>query len=158
MLRVEAISAGYGDLTVLRDLSFQAAPGQVTCLMGRNGAGKSTLLKAIMGLIPVASGAITLDGEAVHRYTFQGSPVETYPIAGTLTLYEGYGQGMRIVGKGDLYVRSQGRSYLICEGIGFNLGSRSNCNYSMVFKAQNIASKLFSDPTGSENSPTKWRY
>lgn len=59
-----------------------------------------------------------LDGEAVHRYTFQGSPVETYPIAGTLTLYEGYGQGMRIVGKGDLYVRSQGRSYRICEGIG----------------------------------------
>ena len=59
-----------------------------------------------------------LDGETVYQYTLSGIPVETYPIARTLTLYEGYGQWMRIDGYGDLYVKSQGRTYRICEGIG----------------------------------------
>jgi len=59
-----------------------------------------------------------LDGETVYQYTLSGMPVETYPIAPTLTLYEGYGQWMRIDGYGDLYVKSQGKSYRICEGIG----------------------------------------
>ena len=84
MLRVEGISAGYGDLTVLRDLTFAAEPGQVTCLMGRNGAGKSTLLKAIMGLIPVSAGSISLDGRAVH--TLQAHLV---PLAGIAYVPQG---------------------------------------------------------------------
>jgi predicted membrane chloride channel (bestrophin family) len=46
----------------------------------------------------------------------------------------------------------------ISEGIGFNLGSRTNCNYSMIFEAQYVTGKLFSNSTGSENSPTKWCY
>ncbi|MBN2631166.1 MAG: ABC transporter ATP-binding protein [Rhodobacteraceae bacterium] len=66
MLRIDGITAGYGAVTVLRDLSFQAAPGQVTCIMGRNGAGKSTLMKAIMGLVPVQSGQILLNGQPIH--------------------------------------------------------------------------------------------
>ena len=71
MLRVERITAGYGPVTILRDLSFQAHAGQVTCIMGRNGAGKSTLMKAIMGLVPVQSGVISLSGV----------PVSTLPAA-----------------------------------------------------------------------------
>ncbi len=67
MLRVDGITAGYGPVTILRDLSFRAGPGQVTCIMGRNGAGKSTLMKAIMGLVPVQSGQITLAGVPVHN-------------------------------------------------------------------------------------------
>ncbi|MFN4154250.1 MAG: ABC transporter ATP-binding protein [Paracoccaceae bacterium] len=67
MLRVEGITAGYGPVTILRELSFEAQAGQVTCIMGRNGAGKSTLLKAIMGLVPVQTGQITLAGVPVHR-------------------------------------------------------------------------------------------
>jgi branched-chain amino acid transport system ATP-binding protein len=66
MLEVRAVTAGYGPVTILRDASFQAAAGQVTCIMGRNGAGKSTLLRAIMGQIPVQSGQITLSGMPVH--------------------------------------------------------------------------------------------
>lgn len=66
MLRIDHIIAGYGPVTILRDLSFQAAPGQITCVMGRNGAGKSTLMKAIMGLVPVASGEIFLGQTAIH--------------------------------------------------------------------------------------------
>jgi branched-chain amino acid transport system ATP-binding protein len=76
MLRAEAVTAGYGPVTILRDLSFQAAAGQVTCIMGRNGAGKSTLMKAIMGLIPVQSGQITLAGVPVHSLPAHQVPLQ----------------------------------------------------------------------------------
>lgn len=61
MLRVDAISAGYGRAQILRDLSLQVAPGEILCLLGRNGAGKTTLMKAIMGLLPLMSGAVALN-------------------------------------------------------------------------------------------------
>jgi len=59
-----------------------------------------------------------LDGETVYQYTLSGTLGEAYPIAQNLTLYEGYGQWMRVDGDGNLYVRSQGKAYRICEGIG----------------------------------------
>jgi len=62
MLSVEGITAGYGRAMILRDLSLSAAPGRITCLMGRNGAGKTTTLRAIMGLVPLAGGRVVLDG------------------------------------------------------------------------------------------------
>ena len=60
MLTVENLSAGYGGAMVLRDLSFQALPGEVTCVMGRNGVGKTTLMRAIMGLVRAGSGSVRL--------------------------------------------------------------------------------------------------
>ena len=66
MLRLDGVTAGYGAVKVLRDLSFQAAAGEVTCVMGRNGVGKSTLLKCIMGLVPASAGVVVLDGVAVQ--------------------------------------------------------------------------------------------
>ncbi|MFV2091989.1 MAG: ABC transporter ATP-binding protein [Hyphomicrobiales bacterium] len=62
MLDIREIDCFYGDVQVLRKLSLTARPGEIHCLLGRNGAGKSTLLKAIMGLLPVRSGNILLDG------------------------------------------------------------------------------------------------
>jgi len=62
MLRLDEITAGYGRAQVLRGVSLSLAPGEILCLMGRNGAGKTTLLRAIMGLIPLSGGAITLAG------------------------------------------------------------------------------------------------
>ncbi|GFE51090.1 ABC transporter ATP-binding protein [Roseobacter cerasinus] len=64
-LRVEAISTGYDQVQVLYDLSLEARPGEVLCLLGRNGAGKTTTLKAIMGLLPLQSGTIRLDGQII---------------------------------------------------------------------------------------------
>ncbi len=66
MLRLDGVTAGYGAVTVLRGLSFAAAAGEVTCLMGRNGVGKSTLLRCIMGLVPATAGVVSLDGLAVQ--------------------------------------------------------------------------------------------
>ena len=65
-LSVEGVSARRGGLTVVRDVSLRCPAGQVTVLLGANGAGKSTLLDAISGVIPVAGGRVTLDGEPIH--------------------------------------------------------------------------------------------
>jgi urea transport system ATP-binding protein len=63
MLRVEGLNQYYGGSHILRGLSFEAPPGKVTALLGRNGAGKSTLLRALMGIVPVASGRISFEGK-----------------------------------------------------------------------------------------------
>ncbi|MBO9472273.1 ABC transporter ATP-binding protein [Shimia sp. R10_1] len=60
MLKLEAVNAGYGRAQVLRDVSFEAQAGEITCLLGRNGAGKTTTMKAIMGVLPLMSGAVRL--------------------------------------------------------------------------------------------------
>ena len=65
MLKVEDIHAAYGQVKVLFGISLEARPGEILCLVGRNGAGKTTTLKAIMGLLPIQSGQISLDGEDI---------------------------------------------------------------------------------------------
>ena len=62
MLKVENLNQYYGSSQTLRDVSFEAPTGAVTALLGRNGVGKTTLLKCLMGVLPVASGRVTLDG------------------------------------------------------------------------------------------------
>jgi branched-chain amino acid transport system ATP-binding protein len=71
-LSIENVSAGYGDITVLRDVSLTIAHGDVVAIVGANGAGKTTLLETIGGLLPVTSGGITFEGNdissmAAHR-------------------------------------------------------------------------------------------
>ncbi len=65
MLELDAISAGYGKAQVLRDFSLSVGAGEIVCLLGRNGAGKTTCMKAIMGLLPLMSGRVLLDGQEV---------------------------------------------------------------------------------------------
>lgn len=67
MLELGKVNVYYGESHILRDVSFAMEPGQVVCLMGRNGVGKSTTLKAVMGLLPVRSGRITLDGDDLTK-------------------------------------------------------------------------------------------
>ncbi|GLY26392.1 ABC transporter ATP-binding protein [Micromonospora sp. NBRC 101691] len=67
MLRVDDLSAWYGEARVLRGVSLTVAAGEVVTLVGRNGAGKSTLLRCVMGLHPGRSGTVTLDGRDVGR-------------------------------------------------------------------------------------------
>jgi branched-chain amino acid transport system ATP-binding protein len=58
-LRVESLSAGYGDTQVLWGVSFDVQPGEIVAIIGSNGAGKSTLLGALSGLVRTWSGAVT---------------------------------------------------------------------------------------------------
>lgn len=65
MLTVENLNQFYGGSHILRDLSFKVPPGKVTTLLGRNGVGKTTLLRCLMGQVPVKTGAIHFNGEAI---------------------------------------------------------------------------------------------
>ncbi len=67
MLQLKHLNVYYGESHILRDVSFVIEAGQVACLMGRNGVGKTTTLKAIMGLLPVRSGQIALDGTDITK-------------------------------------------------------------------------------------------
>jgi ABC-type branched-chain amino acid transport systems, ATPase component len=64
MKTIEAhdLSAGYGRVQVLHDVSVIANAGEVTCIFGPNGCGKSTLLKAIVGAIDPWGGSVMLEG------------------------------------------------------------------------------------------------
>ena len=63
MLKVQNLNQFYGESHTLWDVNLDVLAGNCTCLMGRNGVGKTTLLKSIMGLLPVESGSINLDGD-----------------------------------------------------------------------------------------------
>jgi zinc/manganese transport system ATP-binding protein len=63
LLRLENITVRLGGREVLKDVSFGIRPGEFTGLIGPNGAGKTTLLRVILGLQPVTSGEVLLDGE-----------------------------------------------------------------------------------------------
>ena len=67
MLQVNQIRASYGKIEVLRDMTLEIPEGNVVAMLGGNGAGKSTRMKCIVGLMPVQSGSITLDGERIDR-------------------------------------------------------------------------------------------
>lgn len=69
LLKVTQVNQYYGGSHILRDVSLQAELGKVTALLGRNGVGKTTLLKSLMGLVPIRSGAIELDGKSIHQAT-----------------------------------------------------------------------------------------
>jgi branched-chain amino acid transport system ATP-binding protein len=60
MIRLDRVAAGYGSAQVLFGLDLQVGPGEVVSLMGRNGMGKSTTLRAIMGLVRVTGGTVSL--------------------------------------------------------------------------------------------------
>ncbi|EMP6173865.1 MULTISPECIES: urea ABC transporter ATP-binding subunit UrtE [Citrobacter] len=72
MLQVNELNQYYGGSHILRGVTFDASPGEVTCLLGRNGVGKTTLLKCLMGLIPAHSGTVTWQEKNItHRKPHQ---------------------------------------------------------------------------------------
>jgi iron complex transport system ATP-binding protein len=63
MLKIESLSAAYGQRQVLHEVSLQVGSGEVVALIGPNGAGKSTLIRAISGVIPVTGGQVRTNGD-----------------------------------------------------------------------------------------------
>jgi urea transport system ATP-binding protein len=69
MLKVEGVNQYYSGSHILRNVGFEAKLGEVTVVLGRNGVGKTTLLKSLMGVVPVKTGSIGLDGRDITRDT-----------------------------------------------------------------------------------------
>ena len=65
-LRIESLSAGYGQAVILHDVSLSLAQGETLALLGRNGTGKTTLMNTIAGATRQHAGRIILNGEALH--------------------------------------------------------------------------------------------
>ena len=67
LLRIEQLSAGYGEAVVLSGISLSLAEGQALALLGRNGMGKTTLINTIVGVTRCFSGSIALDGRDLTK-------------------------------------------------------------------------------------------
>lgn len=65
MFSVEGLKQGYGDKTILEDISFEAGSGEVVTVLGPNGSGKSTLIKSMCRVMKPRSGSISVDGQDV---------------------------------------------------------------------------------------------
>ena len=67
LLELQGVSASYGAIQALQNVSLQVPRGAIVALLGSNGAGKSTTLNAISHLIEPSAGAVTFDGQAIQR-------------------------------------------------------------------------------------------
>lgn len=74
LLSVQGLSAHYGKVAALDDLSIQVGAGRIVTVIGGNGAGKSTLLNAIMGALPTTGhsrGSVNFLGQSVHDWAIE---------------------------------------------------------------------------------------
>jgi branched-chain amino acid transport system ATP-binding protein len=67
VLEVNNVSAAYGMVQILRDVSFKVEKGEIVSIIGPNGAGKTTLVKTIMGFIKPQTGSIKFNGENIEK-------------------------------------------------------------------------------------------
>ena len=67
LFRVSHLTAFYGDVQALWDVSLEGYPGELVVLVGANGVGKTTTIRAISGMIRPAGGTVEFNGEAIHR-------------------------------------------------------------------------------------------
>ncbi len=67
-LRAQGVTAGYGGVPVIRDVSIDVGPGEIVAIIGPNGAGKSTLLKSLVGILRLSGGKIMLGDQDVTNH------------------------------------------------------------------------------------------
>ncbi len=74
LLEVTDLHAGYGDLPVVRGVSFSVEEGEIVTVVGPNGAGKTTLLNTVTGMIKVWSGSVSFAGEDITKSAGHSRP------------------------------------------------------------------------------------
>jgi branched-chain amino acid transport system ATP-binding protein len=72
LLKIAGLTARYGQITALENVSLEVHAGEAVALLGANGAGKSTLLKAVMGFVAPTAGTVELDGNALAGVSVAG--------------------------------------------------------------------------------------
>ena len=103
MLNVSGLKVCYGQSEVIHGLDFTVPKNETLAIMGRNGMGKTTLFKSLIGILPLSSGAISVDGVNVSRQeTYQrvASGIAYVPqgrlIFPSLTVQENIETGMQV--------------------------------------------------------------
>ena len=84
ILELKDIHTSYGNIDALKGISLKVFPGEIVTIIGANGAGKSTTLMSICGIVPLKSGEIHYDGQAI-----QGKAADTLPQLGLCQVPEG---------------------------------------------------------------------
>ena len=109
-LQVRGLTAGYGPLAVVRDVSFSLAPGEIVGLLGRNGAGKTTTLMAIGGFLGKYGGEVTVAGTPLTGPPYRrtrahlGIVLEGRSVFGMLTVRQNLAiAGVRLAAALDLF-------------------------------------------------------
>lgn len=109
MLSVTDLYVAYGQSEVLYGLNFTVKPDEIVAIMGRNGMGKTTLMKALMGVVPTASGRIAIDDSEIAglksfervakglAYVPQGRMIFS-----TMTVQENIETGLTVTGRSDV--------------------------------------------------------
>jgi branched-chain amino acid transport system ATP-binding protein len=163
VLKVDGISAGYGKLQILTDVSLEADPGELTIVVGPNGSGKSTLLKSIAGLTSIYSGSVSMDGKTLsghppHVIARSGLAYlpQTDSVFTQLSVTENFKMAAYTVAKGDfderlrdsLEIFPQLKSYLASKVVNLSGGERQMVAMTMalVRKPKVI---LFDEPTAN---------
>ncbi|MDA4125726.1 MAG: ABC transporter ATP-binding protein [Thaumarchaeota archaeon] len=163
MLKVDAVSAGYGKLQILTDISLEASPGELTVVVGPNGSGKSTLLKTITGLTNIYKGTVTFEGK-----TLSGLPPNVIARSGLaylpqtdsvftqLSVTENFKMAAYTVSKGDFETRlkdsleifPQLNSYLGSKVVNLSGGERQMVAMTMAL-LRNPQLIMFDEPTAN---------
>lgn len=102
-LILDAVVLGYGGKSVVSELSFSLAPGEIGCLLGGSGCGKTTVLRAIAGFEPLQAGRIALNGHWVADASWQLAPerrqigmvFQDYALFPHMTVADNVGFGLR---------------------------------------------------------------
>lgn len=102
-LSIQNLTCQYETQTVLESLSLEVEQGEIVCLLGASGCGKTTLLKAVAGLLPLASGVMSLKGITIDDGRFWMPPeqrnigmiFQDYALFPHLTVAENIGFGLR---------------------------------------------------------------
>ena len=76
-METRGVDAGYGDVTVVRDLNLRVESGEVVAVLGRNGAGKTTALLTLAGVLRPLAGEIWFMG-ARDRSSLAGARVKAW--------------------------------------------------------------------------------
>ena len=94
ILQINKLTAAYGDVVALRDLSLEMERGQILGLVGPNGAGKTTLIKVLSGILRPSSGSIIIDGNEISVWdpakrarTISVVP-QAHHLGGAFTVYQ----------------------------------------------------------------------
>jgi branched-chain amino acid transport system ATP-binding protein len=128
MLKVDQLTAGYGNLIVLREISFSMEKGETLATIGSNGAGKSTLLWALSGMIPPKSGEVLFGEQEITGWDCSrivalgiGHVLQGMHVFGSLTVEDNlilgaYGQRLNIQALKDKNLQTVYKYFPILEG------------------------------------------